>query len=66
MLSRLPFGPAPTLLLVLLVLSIGWLGTHPPSSAVDVSQGDKLLRVWVFARTPSLPKPPSSLTTKDS
>jgi arabinosaccharide transport system substrate-binding protein len=50
-LTRLPIGPAPTLLLVLLILSSGWLATHPSERAVDLPPDGTLLRVWVFART---------------
>ena len=51
MVTRLPIGPAPTLLLVLLVLSSGWLVIYPPADSGNLPTGQTLLRVWVFART---------------
>ena len=49
--NRLPFGPAPTLLLVLFVLSAGWLLFHPASGSGGGPADQTTLRVWVFART---------------
>lgn len=48
---RLPIGPAPTLLLVLLIMSGGYLVMHPAAGPIGDSDGRTLLRVWVFART---------------
>ncbi len=49
--SRLPIGPAPALLLVLLLVFGGWLLLHPATGSAELAPGETLLRVWVFART---------------
>lgn len=48
---RLPIGPAPTLLLVLFILSASWLAFDPPGAGNGAADKDEtVLRVWTFAR----------------
>ena len=50
MVGRLPIGAAPTLLIVLLALSSGWLVVHP-GGKTEEDPNTQTVEVWVFART---------------
>ncbi len=48
---RLPIGPAPALLLVVLILSAGWMLFRPPGVVRSVvAEDETVLRMWTFAR----------------
>jgi len=47
--SRLPIGPAPTLLLVCFFLSAIWLVIKPPDHAGIAKEDETVLRMWTFA-----------------
>jgi len=48
--NRLPVGAAPTLLIIVLILSGTWLALVPASQPDHKAEGTTQLRVWTFAR----------------